>query len=363
MKISRFIIVFIVFATVFASYQHLFSWGLFNLFSDTSFSEEGLQKSVDFDPDKDILYLPKLEGKKLFESVDDLSICRKKDVRKYIYIYLTTGRKFAIRSIERSYLYMGIIDDIFEKNSDIPKDIALLPLLESGFSPNAVSRSKAMGLWQFMKSTSKPLGLKRNKWVDERRDIEKSTNAAIRHLRHLHKSLGSWELALAAYNGGGGHVRRSMKKSGTSEIWSLIDSGAMKQEPSEYVPRYLALLLIYKNQSLFGIKDEISIPETFDTENITLEFPVNIKDVSKVCEVPLKTIKKFNPELNHHITPPYNKEYSLRLPAEVKDKFKLNKKKLYKYKFKGVKRYTVKRGDNLSSIAKRHKKKLVSLLS
>ena len=154
---SAFVLFFIV-ILFFSHNQWVFSLGFFKLFSETEYSGNGLKKVQEFNPEKDTLYLPGLENKELFESIEDLSMCRNEDVRKYIYLYLTSGREYLIKSIERSYIYIDIINDIMKKNPDIPAEIALLPLLESGFDPNAVSRSNAVGLWQFLQSTSSHLG-------------------------------------------------------------------------------------------------------------------------------------------------------------------------------------------------------------
>jgi len=350
--IKKSIIILPLITFIFFGYNKwVFSWGLFDLFTDNKYSSEGLKKVQEFNPEKDILYLPDLSDKKLFYAVNDLSICRKQEVRKYIYLYLTVGREYVIRAIERSEIYLDIIYGIFEENRDIPKEIALLPLLESGFDPMAVSRSNAVGLWQFLKSTSQHFDLRGDKWVEERRDIEKSTTAAIRHLRHLHSMFNSWDLALAAYNGGGGQVRRAMQKTGAKNIWQLQEAGVLSQETSQYVPRYLALLIIYKNQKLFGIEDEIKNLNTEKTDTVTLKYSVNINDVSRVCNVDRETIKKYNPEIKMSITPPTVKDFRLRLPEEAKEKFEKNKNLLYKNGIRSVKRYRVKRGDSISKIA------------
>ncbi len=351
----------IITLTCLCLYKNVFSWGLFNFFTDTKFSQEGLEKAIEFNPDKDILYLPEIGDKDIFKAMKDLSICRNPEVRSFIYQYLTRGREYTIKSIERSHYYYDIIDEIFSKNPDIPREIALLPLLESGFSPIAVSRSKAVGLWQFVSNTAKPLGLKYNRYVDERRDIEKSTSAAIRHLRNMYKIFNSWELALAAYNGGGGHVKRALQASGEKDLWGLIKKGALRKETEEYVPRFIALSLIYKHPRLFGIKDEIKTVEIPETANLVLPFPIQLNSIPQLCGTPMKTIKKFNPELKLNITPPYQKDYSLRLPVNAKKELIKKKKKLMKYRFTTIKRYTLKKGDCISLIARRYKKKLLIL--
>ncbi len=358
MRLSRSIItITIILISILSFDKKLFSWGLFRLFRGTEYKSTQLKKALDFNPDRDILYLPALGGKDLFRSIEDLSICRKKEVRKYLYIYLTKGRNFVIKGISRSYIYFDILKNIFERNKDIPADIMLLPLLESGFSPFAVSKSKAAGLWQFLSSTSAPLGLKKNRWVDERRHIEKSTIAAIRHLKGLYGKFRSWELALMAYNGGGGYIERTIKKSGIKDPWELIESGLLREETRRYLPKYIALLLIYKNQRLFGIKDEIEIPQIIKTEKYTLKHPVRLKDISKFSDIPVDLIRKYNPELNRNITPPYHKNYKIRIPSDSVKKLMKNGKKLRRYGITHIKIHRTRKGETLSLIAGKYKKK------
>ncbi|MDY6967101.1 MAG: transglycosylase SLT domain-containing protein [Spirochaetota bacterium] len=335
-----------------------FSWSLIDIFDNRSVRDNKIEKNSETSTRTDYtFFIPPLSNKTLFEAINDLSICRRDDVRKFIYQYMTKGRRFLIGAIRRSILYHDIIAKIFNNNKNIPKDISLLPLLESGFNPYAVSRSNAVGLWQFLRMTSTLLGLKTDIWVDERRDIEKSTIAAIRHLKNLYKNFKSWELALAAYNGGAGHVKRAMQRSRAGDLWELIKSGVLKKETEEYVPRMAALLVIYKNQQLFNIKDEIFPSSIAETENIVLKYPVNINDVLRLSGVPISTIKRYNPELKRNRTPPYYLNYSIRLPVDAKERLKSNRKKLYKFKFSRVKRHTVKKGECIIKIARRYKTK------
>ncbi len=303
-------------AIFFGYNKWLFSLGVFELFNDSQYSANGHEKVKNFNPEEETLYLPGLEDKEFFEAVNDFSILHKKGVREFIYLYLTTGREYTIRSIEKSGYYIGTIKEIMKENPDIPDEIALLPLLESGFEPMAVSRSKAVGLWQFMKATSSHLGLKTDPWVDERRNVEKSTRAAIRHLRYLNRSLGSWELALAAYNGGEGQLRRAIKKTGTNDIWKLINSGVLSKETEEYVPRFAALVLIYKNTRLFRIENELQINKAQAAKEIRLDRQKSLKDISQYYAGGVELLKHLNPELNTGITPPPGEGYMLKVPAE-----------------------------------------------
>ncbi|HPJ38706.1 MAG TPA: lytic transglycosylase domain-containing protein [Spirochaetota bacterium] len=297
----------------------IFSRELFSIFQDRVYTDRGIETVENFDPDGNILFLPSLKNKKFFASIEDLSVCRRKEVRKYIYIYLTRGRDYVKRSIQKSEFYLSIINEIFARHSDVPPELALLPLLESGFNPRAVSRSSAVGLWQFMRGTSEMLDLRTDHWIDERRDIEKSTEAAIRHLKALYSTFNSWELALAAYNGGAGHVGRAMKRTGAKTFWELMESGALRTETSEYVPRFAALLIIYQNQELLQLKDELEMPALPRTDTVRLTSPANIINISKLSGTSLAMLKLLNPELNRNQTPPYYRNYTLRLPEGSKE--------------------------------------------
>ena len=307
----------IIFAALLLGYNsRVFSVELFGLFSTNGSAAEDLQKIRDFNPDRDMFYLPDLDDKEFFESVDDLSICRRTEVRENLYIYLTSGRDYVKKSIERSYYYMPVITAILEKYPDIPEDIALLPLLESGFNPEAVSKSNAVGLWQFLAGTSSGLGLRNDQWTDERRDIEKSTEAAIRHLRYLHKRFGSWDLALAAYNGGCGQVSRAMDRTGAKDYWTLRKSGALSYETSQYVPRYAALVIIYRNRRLSGLAGEINPPRLMTTETVTVRAQLSLNNLYTMCNVSPEIIRIYNPELKTDTIPSYSGTYTLRIPEE-----------------------------------------------
>ncbi|MBN2039773.1 MAG: lytic transglycosylase domain-containing protein [Spirochaetes bacterium] len=311
------ILLIIICAALIGFYKTQFCFHFQELYKDTEFSSEGLKHAENYKPENDSFSLPQLENKTFFESIDDLSICRRKEVRKYLYIYLTKGRSYVINAIERSYLYMDIINNEFKEFSDLPDDILLLPLLESGFNPYAVSRTRAVGLWQFVKSTSSILGLKRNRWVDERRNVRKSTIAALTHLKNIYPMFNSWEMTLAAYNGGAGYVTRKMRKAKTDDFWALCESGLLRDETRDFVPRFAALALIYKNQKMFGIDKEITRREKENTKLVTITHPVNIHRLSKITGLPVKKIRHLNPELKSNLTPPDYSFYNIRLPVEA----------------------------------------------
>lgn len=330
MKFVRYVYVISFLIILFFSYnQQLYPVEFFDLFSDSGYSAAGLKKVQEYNTEKNTFPLPVLDDKELFESIRDLSICRNKTVREYIYLYMTSGREYTIKSIEKSYIYIDIINNIIRENPDIPAEISLLPLLESGFEPEAVSRSNAVGLWQFLQSTSSHLGLQSNQWVEERRNIEKSTGAAVRHLRYLKKIFKKWDLALAAYNGGEGQVRRAIDKTGSESIWKLAESGTLSRETSGYVMRYAALVVIYRHQKSLGIYNEIKVPDEKKTVTVKINSRLNINEISKTYGIDTAEIKRYNPELKDFtVTLPFE-NYKLRLTEDSAKKYYRKEGTLY----------------------------------
>lgn len=293
--------------------------GFFSMYQNPDFSAEGMSAVEQFDPDNDTFYIPSLKDKDFFKSINDFSIVRRADVRRYLYLYLTADRRYIADSIARARAVIPTIKPVLAKYPDIPEEILLLPLLESGFDPYAVSPSSATGLWQFIGSTSASLGLKTDSFVDERRDIIKSTDAALRHLKFLKGQFGSWEAALAAYNGGSGYVARTMGTVTRRRFWSTVDRRGFRPETNEYVSRYAALTLIYKNTRLFGIEKAIPASAAEKTESVVFETPVRLDILAAQAGIPENEIRKHNPELNGCMTPPYAGRYSLKIASSLKD--------------------------------------------
>ncbi len=358
-----FIIIFLISILTADFSGKAYPWSFFRIIDSSPSNASEIKELENFDIENDILYLPPLKDKGLFESIHDLSICRRKDIRNHIYIYMTLGREYLTNAITRSKRYHAIVAAIIKNEKDIPEDIALLPLLESGFNPYALSRSKAAGLWQFLNSTSKPLGLRNDSWIDERRDIEKSTIAATKHLRNLYRTFNSWELALTAYNGGAGYLNKVIRKGGTANLRELQKRGLLKKETSEFVPRFAALVVLYKNRQLFGIEEESESETQINTEELVLEYPIDIRNIEKYTGVSLDFIRKFNPELKQNITPPYYKNYTIRIPSVAKEAFQNNMSKLTEVYFRKLERHIVKDGECLSIIAARYNAEIKKIQS
>jgi len=317
-------------------------WGLLKVMEEPA-AVPVASGGTGFDPRKDLLYLPELSGKEFFASIGDLSVLRRCEVRKFLLHYRTDGWEYVRNGLLRSRRYIGTVDDIFAANPDIPGDLKLLPLLESAFNPRAVSRSNAVGLWQFLDGTARILGVLNNRWVDERRSIHRSTEAAIRHLASLHRTFGSWELALAAYNGGAGYLRRAMDRHGTRDFWTLAARGALRRETAEYVPRFAALAVICKNPDLL-MPGEEPVAAGGKMRLVEFRYPANLMRISEVTGVSMELLRMYNSELKRDITPPPSVRYTLLIPEEAVEPLRVNMEKVYVMKLSGVTSRRVRRG-------------------
>src|SRR5205085_7781669 len=154
------------------------------------------------------------------------------------FVELFTGRLRGYRQdcLSRGPRFLPMIQDVFRAEG-LPLDLAYVPLVESAFKPDALSRAKAKGMWQFMRGTALENGLKHDWYIDERAEPEKATRAAAKYLKTLHDTFGDWHLALASYNGGPGRVQRAMKRSGGEDFWKLsATSRYLPRETRDYVP-------------------------------------------------------------------------------------------------------------------------------
>ena len=234
-----------------------------------------------------------------------------KYVEKEIKLFQGAERTFFIESYKRSGRYRGKIVKAL-KEAGLPEELSWLPLIESGFKVRALSRARALGLWQFIPSTGYKFGLKRDTWVDERLDPEKSTAAAIAYLKELHQIFGDWTTVLAGYNCGEGTVLRlirDQKINYLDNFWDLYER--LPRETARYVPRFLATLHILKNPAKYGITlEEPDNPVPYEV--VAIEKPVQLKAATDKLGVSFKELTALNPELRHKATPPTL--YSLKVP-------------------------------------------------
>ena len=279
----------------------------------------------------------------------DMPIDANARVAASIHFFQTRGRQTYTIWSQRSGKYRDMIWRIF-KEMDLPQDLLHIAMIESGFNPNAYSRARAVGLWQFVASTGKMEGLEQTHWIDERRDPIKSTHAAARHLKSLYAEFGDWRLALAAYNSGRGRVRRAIEKAGTHDFWNL----PLPKETRNYVPLFMAATIISKDPAQFGFNEiEFEDPFTYDQVTLPSEWPyVDLRAAARTMNVTETILRNLNPELRQSITPPgIKKPYVLRIPVGTRSSFIDRYGRLSSSQKAAVYQYEVQQRDNLSNIA------------
>lgn len=232
-------------------------------------------------------------------------------VEREIRLFQTHERDFFLESYRRSGRYRNDMIRAF-REAGLPEELTWLPLIESGFKVRALSRARALGLWQFIPSTGYKFGLKRNDAIDERLDPEKSTAAAIAYMKELHQIFGDWATVLAAYNCGEGavlRVIRTQKVDYLDNFWDLYDR--LPRETARYYPRFLATLTILKDPAKYGFElGETDRPLPYEV--VTFGKPVNLRTLAEKMRSGTDALVELNPELRHAATP--GGPYALRVP-------------------------------------------------
>jgi membrane-bound lytic murein transglycosylase D len=211
------------------------------------------------------------------------------DVYRYIEYFTGAGRSVFERWLKRSGRYMDLFRGVLQKEG-LPPDLVHLVFVESGFNVNARSMSAAVGPWQFLGGTARVFGLTVNKWVDERKDPEKSTVAAARYLKHLYSIFGDWPLALASYNAGEGTVLRAIKTQGTTNYWDL----RLPAQTEDYVPQFMAVLAIAHDPGKYGF-DSVALDDPMEFDQIAFKGAVDLHVVAKLAGCTYDELRELNP--------------------------------------------------------------------
>ena len=271
-------------------------------------------------------------------------------VERIFSFFRNKGRKHFERWINLSGKYFPMMTTIFNEVG-VPQELKYLAMCESGLNPNARSWAKAVGMWQFMKSTGKMYGLRSNYWYDERRDFEKATRAAALHLKDLHTEYNDWYLAIAAYNSGSGNINRGIRKSGSRDFWEMRKY--LPRETRNYVPQYIGVTLMGLKPDLFGFNPNDLAPE-IQYEYVSIDDCVDLSVLAKCSEITLEEIKNLNPELLRWCTPPNYKNYQLRIPKGKTEVFFANYNIVPENQKQNWIVHIVKKGETVSQIARKY---------
>jgi membrane-bound lytic murein transglycosylase D len=260
------------------------------------------------------------------------------------------GRGFIELVLKRVGLYQPIIAEAL-RNEGLPQELIYLAAAESGFNTFALSRAGAKGIWQFILSRGMEYGLKKSRWVDEREDPVKSTQAAARHLKDLYQVFGDWYLAMAAYNCGPVTVQKAIEKTGYADFWTLRRLRALPVDTENYVPIILATVVIAKDPQAYGFQTQ---PDpSLGWDQVVVSVPTDLRLVAQLIDRPVEELIKLNPSLLRWSTPPNDPQFALNLPSGTKEAFERNIASIPTDKRIWWRAYKVGGGETVTSIAKK----------
>jgi len=283
-------------------------------------------------------------------------------VEKLIKRYCGSGKKTFGRWLERAGRYVPTIQLVFAAEG-VPLDLAYLAMIESGFNARAYSWAHAAGPWQFIEGTGKYYGLENDWWQDGRLSLIRSTQAAAKHLKYLHRRFdGDWYLAVAAYNAGGGKIRTAVRKSNSRDFWDLTEGRVLQDETKNYLPKLLAALNIVKDLDKYGFTN-LDFDKPTISETVTIATTTDLDIIAGYAGVSYAEIKELNPELKRWCTPPAVKNYQLNVPfgrgQEVSALFAqlpVNKRANYH-------RHKIKSGDTLLALAHKYHIRVADIIA
>lgn len=292
-----------------------------------------------------------------FKVPEQMSLCgepvplERMDVQERLereFYYLLDREGLLVTYIKRAARCNPIVEVILEME-ELPEDLKYVPVAESELAFRAKSPANAEGYWQFIEGTAKRYGLKVDAYIDERRELTRSTIAAAAYLKDLHEMFGSWPLALAGYNWGEGNVARARKEQGATSYYDLY----LPEETERYIFRILALKLIMERPEAYSIhvpEDErYRLPKVMDVD-IATETPVSIAILAGCANVGARTIRGLNPWMRKNVLPAGR--HVIAVPAEQADGYADRVAERLSGRKKVV--HAVKSGENLSTIASKY---------
>ncbi|MCY4321791.1 MAG: lytic transglycosylase domain-containing protein [Bdellovibrionaceae bacterium] len=235
-------------------------------------------------------------------------------VKKWLDYFSKGEGKVTMRKyLERSGRYIAYMEDILAYNG-LPKELVSMSMVESGFWPYATSHAQAVGYWQFIKPTGELYNLRIDRYVDDRRDFELSTQAAANYLKDLYVSFRDWRLSIAAYNCGEQCIRNAINKNNSKNFWHLVDRKSIPEETRNYVPKVIAMAKITRNPNQYGFHS-LNYQEPLDYKTISIRTQSTLNTISNHLNISYKDLKSLNPKFKTDIIPKES-SYELRVPIE-----------------------------------------------
>jgi membrane-bound lytic murein transglycosylase D len=283
----------------------------------------------------------------------DIPVVVNDDVKKWMTYFLGPGRKYYTRYLQRSTKWLPMMRRELEAR-DLPRDLVFLSMIESGFSVGATSYAAAAGLWQFMPATARQYGLRVDWWVDDRRDPELATGAALEYLAYLHRMFsGNWWLSWASYNGGEGRVMRATQRLGTTDFWAIAHAGALHPETANYVPKLIAAAILGRHPERYGFVN-LEYEEEWAFDRMDVPGSTSVEVLARCAGLSEEDFLALNPWIRRWALPPDPETQAIRLPSGTAAAFAEAFAKVSPAERITFQRHTVKRGESLGSIARKY---------
>lgn len=267
--------------------------------------------SYPYADDRDMLYEYRIAQ---LNKLSPIALDYNPEVRRYIDLFTGPRKAEMARVIGLSRLYFPIFDEALDRHG-LPLELKYLTVVESGLNPLAVSKSGAVGLWQFLLNTSRLFDLEVTSYIDERRDPIKSTEAACRYLKYLNNTYNDWNLALSSYNGGPGEIRKAIERSrGEMDYWKLRP--LLSEQAKNYVPAFIAVIYMMNFYKEHGI---VPVEPAYDfnqLDTLHISYAVNFDQISAMIGLPVEKLRLLNPVYRRDFIPEQKPWSVLVLPAD-----------------------------------------------